>query len=48
MLPIGQLRRLQRRLPARRNSLSTAEANTAAMEALNAKIDQVFRKRPTE
>jgi hypothetical protein len=29
-----------------KQALSTAEANTKAIEALNAKIDQMFRKRP--
>jgi hypothetical protein len=28
-------------------ALSIAESNTAAMDALNAKIDQMFKRRPT-
>jgi hypothetical protein len=28
-------------------ALSVAESNTAAIEALNAKIDQMFKRRPT-
>jgi hypothetical protein len=31
-----------------KQALSVGEANTKAIEALNAKIDQMFRKRPTE
>jgi outer membrane murein-binding lipoprotein Lpp len=31
-----------------KQALSIAEDNTAAIEKLNAKIDQMFRKRPTE
>lgn len=31
-----------------KQALSIAEANTAAIDKLNAKIDQMFRKRPTE
>jgi hypothetical protein len=31
-----------------KQALSIGAANTAAIEALNAKIDQMFRKRPTE
>jgi hypothetical protein len=29
-------------------ALSIAESNTAAIDALNAKIDQMFKKRPAE
>jgi hypothetical protein len=31
-----------------KNAASIGEANTAAIEKLNAKIDQMFRKRPTD
>jgi type II secretory pathway component PulM len=31
-----------------KQALSIAEANTAAIDKLNAKIDQMFKKRPTE
>jgi outer membrane murein-binding lipoprotein Lpp len=31
-----------------KQALSIAESNTAAVEKLNAKIDQMFRKRPAE
>jgi hypothetical protein len=31
-----------------KNALSVGESNTAAIEKVNAKIDQMFRKRPTE
>ena len=31
-----------------KQALSIAESNTAAMDKLNAKIDQMFRKRPAE
>jgi hypothetical protein len=31
-----------------KQALSIAESNTAAIEALNAKIDQMFKRRPTE
>ena len=31
-----------------KQALSLGEANTAAIDKLNAKIDQMFRKRPTE
>ncbi len=31
-----------------KQALSVGEANTAAIDKLNAKIDQMFRKRPTE
>jgi outer membrane murein-binding lipoprotein Lpp len=31
-----------------KQALSISEANTAAIDKLNAKIDQMFRKRPTE
>jgi hypothetical protein len=31
-----------------KQALSIAESNTAAIEKLNAKIDQMFKKRPTE
>jgi uncharacterized protein HemX len=31
-----------------KQALSVGQANTAAIEALNTKIDQMFRKRPTE
>jgi uncharacterized protein YoxC len=31
-----------------KQALSIAEANTAATDKLNAKIDQMFRKRPAE
>jgi hypothetical protein len=31
-----------------KQALSIAEANTAAIDKLNAKIDQMFRKRPTD
>jgi type II secretory pathway component PulM len=32
---------------AARKALSTAEANTAAIDAVNAKIDQMFKRRPS-
>jgi hypothetical protein len=28
--------------------LSTAESNTAAIDAVNAKIDQMFKRRPSD
>jgi ribosome-associated translation inhibitor RaiA len=31
-----------------KQALSNAESNTAAIDKLNTKIDQMFRKRPTE
>ena len=31
-----------------RQAMSIAESNTAAIDKLNAKIDQMFRKRPAE
>jgi Tfp pilus assembly protein FimV len=31
-----------------KQALSIAESNTAAIDKLNAKIDQMFKKRPTE
>lgn len=31
-----------------KQALSIGEANTAAIDKLNAKIDQMFKKRPTE
>jgi hypothetical protein len=31
-----------------KQALSTAEANAKAIEALNSKIDQMFRKRPAD
>jgi hypothetical protein len=31
-----------------KQALSTGQANTAAIEALNAKIDQMFKRRPAE
>jgi outer membrane murein-binding lipoprotein Lpp len=31
-----------------KDALAIGEANTAAIEKLNAKIDQMFRKRPTD
>lgn len=31
-----------------KQALSVGEANTAAIDKLNAKIDQMFKKRPTE
>jgi len=31
-----------------KRALSIGEANTAAIDKLNAKIDQMFKKRPTE
>ena len=31
-----------------KQALSIAESNTAAIEALNAKIDQMFKRRPAE
>ncbi len=31
-----------------KQALSVGEANTAAIDKLNTKIDQMFRKRPTE
>jgi hypothetical protein len=31
-----------------RKALSTAESNTAAIDALNAKIDQMFKRRPSD
>lgn len=31
-----------------KQAVSIGEANTAAIDKLNAKIDQMFRKRPTE
>jgi outer membrane murein-binding lipoprotein Lpp len=31
-----------------KNALSSSEANSAAIEKLNAKIDQMFKKRPSE
>ena len=31
-----------------KQAISIGEANTAAIDKLNAKIDQMFRKRPTE
>jgi len=33
---------------AANKALSIAESNTAAIEALNAKIDQMFKRRPAE
>ena len=33
---------------AAKNALSIGESNTAAIDALNAKIDQMFKRRPTE
>jgi type II secretory pathway component PulM len=33
---------------AANKALSIAESNTAAIEALNAKIDQMFKRRPTD
>jgi hypothetical protein len=32
---------------AARKALSIAESNTAAVDALNAKIDQMFKRRPS-
>jgi type II secretory pathway component PulM len=33
---------------AAKNALAIAESNTAAIDALNAKIDQMFKRRPAE